>query len=174
MLLKEWNATSATDSVAMTLFALTFDRVMAMDRQRDVGNSQRIRGLEATLQELEKAFGTWRVAWGEINRLQRIHGSKIDLRGHGAFSDAQPSLPIAGAPGPLGIVFSFYSVPQAGQKRRYGVAGSSLCWSVAELDSRPHRPKPSFNSASPAIRLRRTGSIRPQIYCQGAVQGVVV
>ena len=136
-LLKEWNKSSTVDSVAMTLFALTYDRVMAMTRQRDVLNFPRLRALEATLAELEKTHGTWKVSWGEINRLQRIHGSMIDLRGHGAFSDDKPSLPIAGAPGPLGIVFSFYALPQNGQKRLYGVAGSSYV-GVAELDSRPH------------------------------------
>ena len=74
------------------------------------------------------------MAWGEINRLQRIHGSQIDMQGQGAFRDDQPSLPIAGAPGPLGVVFNFYSRPQEGQKRRYGVAGHSFVGAV-ELSS---------------------------------------
>ncbi|HEV8058285.1 MAG TPA: penicillin acylase family protein, partial [Gemmataceae bacterium] len=137
MLLKEWDATSTVDSVAMTLFAFTYDRAMIMIKQRDVLNYPGIRALEATLMELEKTHGTWKVAWGEINRLQRIHGSEIDLRGHGAFRDDKPSLPIAGAPGPLGIVFSFYALPQVGQKRLYGVAGSSYV-GVVELSPRPH------------------------------------
>ena len=76
------------------------------------------------------------MAWGEINRLQRVHGSQIDLQGHGAFRDDQPSLPIAGAPGPLGVVFNFYTLPQAGQKRRYGVAGHSFV-AVVELAAQP-------------------------------------
>src|SRR5262249_37381638 len=74
--------------------------------------------------------------WGEINRLQRIHGSQIDMLGHGAFRDDQPSLPIAGAPGPLGVVFNFYARPQEGQKRRYGVAGHSFVGAV-ELAAQP-------------------------------------
>jgi acyl-homoserine-lactone acylase len=135
-LLKNWNRVSRIDSVAMTLFALTYDRVMAMVRQRDLANFPRLRALETTMAELERANGTWKVAWGEINRLQRIPGSQIDLRGHGAFRDDQPSLPIAGAPGPLGIVFSFYALPQAGQKRLYGVAGSSFM-GVIELSAKP-------------------------------------
>src|ERR1700722_12557984 len=120
----------------MTLFALTYDRVMAMTRQRDVQNFPRLRALGATLAELEKAHGTWKVSWGEINRLQRVHGSMIDLQGHGAFSDDKPSLPIAGAPGPLGVVFNFYTLPQAGQKRRYGVAGHSFVGAI-ELSPNP-------------------------------------
>jgi acyl-homoserine-lactone acylase len=135
-LLKNWNRVSRIDSVAMTLFALTYDRVMAMVRQRDLANFPGLRALETTMAELERANGTWKVAWGEINRLQRIPGSQIDLRGHGAFRDDQPSLPIAGAPGPLGIVFSFYALPQAGQKRLYGVAGSSFM-GVIELSAKP-------------------------------------
>ena len=44
----------------------------------------------------------------------------------------EPSLPIAGAPGPVGIVNNFYARPEKGQKRRYGVAGTSFV-SVVEF-----------------------------------------
>jgi acyl-homoserine lactone acylase PvdQ len=135
-LLKGWDYTSAVDSIAMNLFAETYDRAMKMVAKRDVQNRPRIRAIEATLADLEKTHGTWRVAWGEVNRLQRIHGSQVDMRGQGAFRDDQPSLPIAGAPGPLGVVFNFYTMPQAGQKRRYGVAGHSFVAAV-ELGEQP-------------------------------------
>jgi penicillin amidase len=134
--LKNWDCVSTVDSVAMTLFAEAYDRVQKMIAKRDVQNYPGIRALETTLAELEKARGNWKVAWGELNRLQRIHGSQIDLRGQGAFRDDQPSLPIAGAPGPLGVVFNFYTLPQAGQKRRYGVAGHSFVGAV-ELAEQP-------------------------------------
>ena len=63
-----------------------------------------------------------------LNRLQRIQsGGELE-----AFSDAKPSLPIAGAPGYLGIVNNFYARPEAGQKRRYGVGGTSFI-SVVEF-----------------------------------------
>jgi penicillin amidase len=120
----------------MTLFAETYDRVLKMRAKRDLQKPLHIRALEATLVELEKTQGSWNVAWGEINRLQRIHGSQIDLQGRGAFRDDRPSLPIAGAPGPLGVVFNFYTLPQAGQKRRYGVAGHSFVAAV-ELAAQP-------------------------------------
>jgi acyl-homoserine-lactone acylase len=131
-LLKGWDCVSAVDSVAMTLFVETYDRVLKMVAKRDLANYPRVRALEATLADLEKTRGSWKVAWGEINRLQRVHGSQVDLQGHGAFRDDQPSLPIAGAPGPLGVVFNFYTLPQAGQKRKYGVAGHSFV-AVVEL-----------------------------------------
>lgn len=136
-LLRGWDGVSSVDSVPMTLFAMTFDRIMQMVQKRDLAMPLRIRALEATIADLEKQHGTWKVAWGEINRLQRIHGSQIDLAGRGAFRDDQPSLPVAGSPGPLGIVFNFYTFPQTGQKRRYGVAGSSYV-GVVELAEQTH------------------------------------
>jgi acyl-homoserine-lactone acylase len=135
-LLKAWDFESAVDSIAMLLFAETYDRAMKMVAKRDVKNYPRVRALEAAVADLEKTHGTWRVAWGEINRLQRIHGSQVDMRGQGAFRDDRASLPIAGAPGPLGVVFNFYTIPQAGQKRRYGVAGHSFVAAV-ELAAQP-------------------------------------
>jgi penicillin amidase len=136
-LLKGWDCVSSIDSVAMTLFVEAHDRVTKMIANRDLKDLPRVRALEATVKDLEETRGTWKVAWGEINRLQRVHGSQIDMQGRGGFRDDQPSLPIAGAPGPLGVVFNFYTVPQAGQKRRYGVAGHSYVAAV-ELAAEPH------------------------------------
>ena len=156
----------------MTLFSEAYDRVQKMIPKRDLQNSPRIRALEATLAELEKIHGSWKVAWGEINRLQRIHGSQIDLLGRGAFSDDKPSLPIAGAPGPLGVVFNFYTLPQAGQKRRYGVAGHSFVAAV-ELAAEPRAKTilqfgESGDPGSPAL-VRPGCAVREE-----AVQAIVV
>ncbi len=135
-LLGSWDCISAVDSVAMTLFAEAYDRALKMAAKRDLKDFPRVRALEATLADLVQTRGTWKVAWGELNRLQRIHGSMIDMRGQGGFRDDKPSLAIAGAPGPLGVVFNFYAAPQPGQKRRYGVAGHSFVAAV-ELAEQP-------------------------------------
>jgi len=97
----------------------------------------RVRALEAARKGLEATWGTWRVAWGEVNRLQRV-----DWSGREPFSDARPSLPVPGAPGWLGIVFNFYPrsddspVPVApGNRRRYGASGNSYV-SVVEFGPR--------------------------------------
>lgn len=124
--LTTWDRVSTIDSVPMTVYARWQDHAVKMLQKRDVLNFPRLRALESAVAELEKEHGTWQVKWGDINRLQRIHGSQIDMEGRGAFRDDQPSLPVAGAPGPFGIVFNFYTRPQAGQKRAYGVAGHSF------------------------------------------------
>lgn len=126
--LRAWDHVSTIDSKAMTLFALSFDRAGRLLAQKVKDEWLRIRALEEVIADLNRDFGTWQVAWGEVNRLQRIQsGGELE-----SFSDAKPSLPIAGAPGPVGIVNNFYARPEKGQKRRYGVAGTSFV-SVVEF-----------------------------------------
>lgn len=134
--LKAWDRVGRLDSVAMTLF------VEWLDRRRSpsgaTGEWARVRTLEDARRELERAWGTWRVAWGEINRLQRTSWTGTE-----AFSDERPSLPVPGGPGWLGIVFNFYTRrpsavnpgATAASKRRYGVMGNSYV-SVVEFAPR--------------------------------------
>jgi len=126
--LKAWDHISTIDSKAMTLFALWFERMGRFQAQKVKDDWLKIRALEEVTADLNRDFGTWRVAWGDVNRLQRIQsGGELET-----FSDAKVSLPIAGAPGPVGIVNNFYTRPVDGQKRRYGVAGTSFV-SVVEF-----------------------------------------
>ncbi len=120
--LKAWDGVSTIDSKPMTLFALAYERATRLARQNPTGKWLRAQALEEIMKELERDFGTWRVAWGEVNRLQRIQsGGELET-----FSDEKMSLPIPGAPGWLGVVYNFYTRPEKGQKRRYGVAGNSF------------------------------------------------
>jgi acyl-homoserine-lactone acylase len=162
--LKAWNHTSTIDSMAMTLFALSFERENRMQTANDKAPWPRIRSLETTISNLERDWGTWRVAWGEINRLQRVQES-----GNEAFSDERPSLPVAGASGPLGIIFNFYTRPEKGQKRRYGYLGDTYV-SVVDFGPKPEaRSVLVFGeSADPAsshyfdqARLYSTGRMKP-------------
>lgn len=118
--LARWNQRSANDSVAMTLFSLWHERV------RD-GKQDLVPALIEVVNGLQRDFGTWKVAWGEINRLQRIDESKDE-----DFQDAKPSLAVSGVNGNDGAVFTFYAAPERGQKRRYGVAGGTYI-SVVEF-----------------------------------------
>ncbi len=108
--LKGWDRVSAVDSVAMTLFFRWMQEF-----PRDLAALERVRD------RLQADFGAWRVPWGEVNRLQRVHSSGT-LE---PFSDSRPSLPVAGAPGSAGIVFVFNARNPPGQKRSYGVSGNS-------------------------------------------------
>jgi acyl-homoserine-lactone acylase len=122
--LARWDHRSSNDSVAMTLFSLWHDRV-ARDRSLN-----KLTALNEVLNSLERDFGTWKVAWGELSRLQRLDESKNE-----EFQDSRPSLPVSGVNGNDGAVFTLYAAPMRGQKRRYGVAGGSYI-SVVEFGPR--------------------------------------
>ena len=128
--LEGWNRRSTTDSVATTIFSLWNNRV-SRDRPPGQPAAQRYPVLfDEVLAALEQDFGTWRVSWGEINRLQRLDESKREK-----FRDDRPSLAIPGISGNDGAVFTFYAAPEQGQKRRYGVAGGSYI-SIVEFGPR--------------------------------------
>ncbi|HEY0514320.1 MAG TPA: penicillin acylase family protein [Thermoanaerobaculia bacterium] len=129
--LRAWDRISRDDSVAMTLFTswLHLHGAGAAPERWS-----RVRALEQAKVDLEREWGTWRVAWGEINRLQRVDWSAGET-----FSDERPSLPVRGGPGWSGIVFNFYQrradsplKAAPGSKRHYGVLGNSYV-SVVEF-----------------------------------------
>ena len=122
--LARWNHRSTNESVAMTLFSLWHDRV-----QRDRTPSTQLKAITDVVETLERDFGTWRVAWGELSRLQRRDESKNQ-----EFQDSMPSIPAPGVNGNDGAVFTLYAAPIRGQKRRYGVAGGSY---VSVVEFRP-------------------------------------
>jgi penicillin amidase len=133
--LKSWNGVSAIDSVPMTVFTLWLYTSIQPQAQAITKDNPypKVAVLEYVLGDIARSWGTWKVAWGEISRIQRVHTSGIQE----PFSDDKPSLPVAGGPGdPIGIVFNFYPRAVQGQKRRYGVAGHSFV-SVVEFGPEP-------------------------------------
>src|SRR5262245_44068182 len=121
--LADWDRVARIDSVPTTLFLLTQERVGGRPFVED--KSPRLRALEAVINDLEKTFGSWRVTWGEINRLQRVHTS-----GDEPFSDERQSWPVMGGPGAAGMVFTYNA---RAEKARSGVTGPrgtrSSAWS---------------------------------------------
>jgi acyl-homoserine lactone acylase PvdQ len=115
----------------MTLFREYYGLLPSPGTRGDAAEPDRLALLHRARERLEQTWGTWRVAWGEINRLQVVRRD-----GSERFSDARPSLPVAGGPGPVGIVFNFYTTSPDGQKGRYGVAGNSFV-SVVEFGPVP-------------------------------------
>jgi len=120
--LRNWDHISRTNSVPMTLYLLWREKqygtavIPAAKPKQDP-----VESLAQVVSSLEKNFGTWQVPFGDLNRLERRQSG-----GEQPFSDEVKSLPVAGAPGDVGIVFNFYARPEKDQKRRYGVAGHSF------------------------------------------------
>ena len=104
------------------------------EQLKTIDAAAKITAFETVLNELQKDYGKWQVAWGEINRLQRIHTSGTQEK----FDDAKPSVPVPGASGQAGTLFTFNARREAGQKRRYGISGNSYL-AVVEFSPRPKR-----------------------------------
>ncbi|HXG85566.1 MAG TPA: penicillin acylase family protein [Pyrinomonadaceae bacterium] len=136
--LKSWDYESRIDSVPTTLFMLYFEQLQRINRERTVNNQNaapitlgeqlqnieaaaKITAFERVLNDLQTDFGKWQIQWGEINRLQRIHTSGTLEK----FDDTKPSIPVPGASGLAGTLFTFNTRRDAGQKKRYGTGGNS-------------------------------------------------
>ncbi|HUR99389.1 MAG TPA: penicillin acylase family protein, partial [Pyrinomonadaceae bacterium] len=115
--LSKWDHRATTAAVGTTLFVLWTDQ---LEKSKSKDDKSITAALAEVLKQLETDFGTWRIGWGEINRLQRPDESKAE-----SFQDNRPSVPVPGVGGRDGAVFTFYADQEKGQKRRYGVAGGT-------------------------------------------------
>jgi acyl-homoserine-lactone acylase len=159
--LRAWDQTGRIDSVATTLF-------VRWEEARRAGTRDPAAALALVKSELEGAFGTWRIAWGDVNRLQRIHTSGTLEN----FSDDRPSLPVPGAPTFTGTIFTFGTRAVPGQKRRYGTVGDTYV-AVVDFGRRPEaRSLLVFGeSADPASKhytdqspLYSAGQFKPALF----------
>jgi len=137
--LKQWDFYSSESSVATTL-AIEWAERLAATLQRiyiDEGWDDQVSLIKkfaatatkeelfppllAVVNELKSKFGKWEIAWGEINRYQRIPAS---------YDDAKPSLPVPFASAAWGMLPSYNSRYYEGTKKRYGVSGNSFICAV--------------------------------------------
>lgn len=141
--LKDWDYYAKENSIATTLaveWAYKLDPIILKayinegetDQVQNTKNfaatataKQLIPQLQEVLKDLKSKWGSWKVAWGEINRFQRSSGD-IDLK----YDDTKPSLPIAFGPGSWGSLPSFKSSYQKDSKKRYGYNGNSFVCAV--------------------------------------------
>lgn len=83
--------------------------------------AQKLAALAEAVDKLQAKFGTWQIAWGDVNRLQRLTGDIVQ-----PFSDAAPSLPVGFASGAWGSLASFGGPQSVGTKKFYGTRGNSF------------------------------------------------
>lgn len=90
----------------------------------EVSNDKKLALLDAALTQLEKAYGTWEMPWGAINRYQRVNpGSKFD--------DNVNSLAVAQTSSKWGQLPAFESRRMDGTQKRYGYSGNSFIAAVS-------------------------------------------
>jgi acyl-homoserine-lactone acylase len=89
--------------------------------ERQLTADQKLKALDEGIARLEKNFGTWNTAWGEINRFQRLTGDIVQ-----PFSDAAPSIAVGFTSGNWGSLASFGARAAPGTRRYYGTTGNSF------------------------------------------------
>jgi penicillin amidase len=120
--LAAWDRRADVGSSATTLFVLGAERWFLDHMSSEPpGPWSWSLALAETARRLRETWGTLDVPWGEINRLQRPLSNDPS-----AFSDSLASLPVGGAPGFLGSVFTFQTEPLGAAARRYGVHGNTF------------------------------------------------
>ena len=135
-LLKAWDKNSSASSLASAIgiewaynmaqlaspSANPYDKSNAIRQLNSMVSNTSLREkltiLSSTLADLTKRFGTWKTAWGEINRYQRTTNNK--------FNDASPSLPVGLAAATWGCIPSFATRRFPNSVKRYGVSGNSF------------------------------------------------
>ncbi|MDP4262977.1 MAG: penicillin acylase family protein [Bacteroidota bacterium] len=138
--LKNWDYRCGENSIATTLavewgqkilpaiFRTTVpgnEKADQVDKAKQFANTATTHDLLppllAVITELQNKFGRWQVAWGAINRFQRISGD-IDNK----FDDDKPSIPVGFTSSAWGMLPSYASRVYPGTKKRYGVNGNSF------------------------------------------------
>lgn len=137
-LLRGWDRRASADSTATTL--ASFWAQALVDGQgpevRDadepatavVGkatDADRLAALEAAIATLRADFGSWQVAWGEVNRFQRLTD---DVRQ--PFDDSRPSVAVGMGSANWGALASFEWIRPRHTKRLYGSFGNSFVAAV--------------------------------------------
>lgn len=89
--------------------------------ERRATPAQRLEALSSASDTLTSHFGSWRTAWGDINRFQRITGDIVQ-----PFNDDQPSVAIPFASSRWGSLAAFGAATFNGTKKLYGTRGNSF------------------------------------------------
>jgi acyl-homoserine-lactone acylase len=92
-------------------------------------DNERIEALSAAIAKLQNNFGTWRTAWGEINRYQRLTDDIVQ-----PVNDDKPSLPVGLASSAWGALASFDTSGSSHTSKIYGAVGNSF---IAAVDFGP-------------------------------------
>ncbi|SFQ47319.1 penicillin acylase family protein [Hymenobacter arizonensis] len=139
-LLKAWNHNYSQTSVAQTVAIYWAERLLAKARARvpaaqpqldyisftkfalaETSPQEKVAALTEALDDLTRSFGTWKTAWGDINRFQRLTGNIQE-----SFDDQKPSLPVAFTSSSWGSLAAFGARAYPGTKKRYGAVGNSF------------------------------------------------
>lgn len=139
--LQNWDCKSHLESTQTTLCVAWYEELYgfgypAETLKADYANDRLtwFSALKTAGQKIISQYGDWKYPWGKAHRLQRIPNQPDVQQAGVRLGGVDRSLPIAGAPGPLGIIYTVYSTPEIPlfRPQRYAVVGASYM-SVVEF-----------------------------------------
>jgi acyl-homoserine-lactone acylase len=135
--LRTWNLNYSKESVGAALAMYwgvelrqrVFSKIAPGSSQLDIINymttqtttEEKLNALRTVVNEFTRDFGKWNVAWGEVNRFQRLTGQINET-----YDDSKPSLPVASASSFWGSLAAFGSRTYPGTNKMYGYVGNSF------------------------------------------------
>jgi|TARA_R110002096_G_scaffold257381_1_gene450842 acyl-homoserine-lactone acylase len=93
--------------------------------EKQISGEQYLAALKAAMAQMEADFGSWKVAWGDMNRFQRNDGNIRQI-----FDDSKPSYPVKLGSGRWGALASVGTRQYEGTKNWYVTSGNSFIASV--------------------------------------------
>lgn len=139
-------------------------------------SATRLAALQTALATLTHDFGTWRVAWGDVNRFQRLDDT---IKPH--FNDAKPSLPVPFVSSVWGSLASFGAKRYPNTTKYYGTSGNSFvavvefgprvkAWAVTAGGESGDPASPHFADEA---QLYAEGTLRPVYFYPDELEGHV-
>jgi acyl-homoserine lactone acylase PvdQ len=128
--LKAWDHRWSVSSVATSLAVYYGERAGGGRRGGSPTGDQLLQAFAAASDKLTADFGTWKTAWGDINRFQRLTDDIAPL-----YDDSKPSIPVGFTSSRWGSLASFGARAYPNTKKMYGNTGNSFV-AVVEFGDR--------------------------------------
>ena len=136
----------------------------------------KLAALVQAVDRLTRDFGDWRVAWGKVNRFQRLDDS---IEAH--FDDTRPSIAVPFTSAQWGSLASFGAKPYPNTKDYYGTSGNSFvaivefgprlkAWAVTAGGESGDPASPHFNDQA---QRYADGNLRPVWFYPDDLKGHV-
>jgi acyl-homoserine-lactone acylase len=143
-------------------------------RIRNATPEQMLKALATASEKLTADYGTWKIAWGDVNRYQRLTGDIVQ-----PFNDSKPSIPVGFTSGRWGSLASFGARAYPGTKKLYGTSGNSFV-AVVEFGERVRAKAvtaggqsgdPSSKHFNDQAQRYATGDLREVYFYRDQLQG---
>ena len=122
-MLDAWDGVASLTTVEPTLYVDWYEGIyFGNPRGYVASNEEIISSLETAMDRLVNDWGTWQVAWGDMNRAQR---PPLDAAGNALFDDNAPSIAAPSVPSWSGGSLTAFNIRRDGLKRRYKTGGNS-------------------------------------------------